>query len=138
MEERMSAGSYDRSLSFQAAEAALREGEASIAAGTACGGGTCPPPAPGGPDIWVADPECDNTPTAGVWTAATALPAPSGPVARTVYAIERVGPAPPPNNPGCGLDGDTSCMVDYFRITACSGDPAAGRAMTILQSNYTP
>ncbi len=139
MEERMSAGSYDRSLSFQSAEVALREAEASIAAGTACGG-TCPPPVAGGPDIWVTDPECDNTPTAGVWTPVKAATyALIGAKAiRPVYAIERVGPAPPPNNPGCGLDGDNSCLVDYFRITACSGDPANGRAMTILQSNYTP
>jgi len=138
MEERMSAGSYDRSLSFQAAETALREAEATFAAGPPCGG-TCPPPVPGGPDIWVTDPECDNTPTAGVWTPiSAAIYAQMGRAVRPVYAIERVGPAPPPNNPGCGLDGDNSCMVDYFRITACSGDPVAGRAMTILQTNYTP
>lgn len=133
MEERMSAGSLDRSLSFQAAETALREAEAAIVAGTHCGGGTCPRPAPDTPEIWETDPECNNV---GLWTAATSVV--SDRAIAPVYTIELMGPAPPPNNPGCGLDGNTSCMVDYFRITACSGDPANGRAMTILQSNYTP
>ena len=91
MEERMSAGSYDRSLSFQGAEAALREAEASIAAGTRCGGGACPRPLSGGTDIWVSDPECDD---AGIWT--TAVTVLGGPVEQPVYAIELMGPAPPP------------------------------------------
>lgn len=131
MEERMSAGSYDRSLSFQAAEAALREGEASIVAGTRCSSGACPRPAAGTADIWVTDPTCAD-PT--IWTPVTAALQSNSPP--TVYAIELLGPAPPPNEPGCGLDGDTSCMVDFYRITACSGDPANGRAQTILQSNF--
>lgn len=131
MEERMSAGSYDRSLSFQAAEAALREGEASVIDGTRCSSGACPRPAAGAADIWVTDPACTN---AALWTPITAALAPHTPP--TVYAIELLGPAPPPNQPGCGLDGDTSCMVDFYRITACSGDPANGRAQTILQSNF--
>lgn len=135
MEERMSAGSYDRSLSFQAAEAALREAEAALASGGLCVPATsCPRPLPNGPDVWeVAGFNCSP---GGIWTAAAA---PVGARAITpVYTVELMGPAPPPNNPGCGLDGDTSCMVDYFRITACSGDPASGRAVTILQSNFTP
>lgn len=133
MEERMSAGSFDRSLSFQAAETALREAEATIAKGTQCGGKPCPRPKADDPEIWENDPECNN---AGVWTTATSKI--SDKAVTPVYAIELMGPAPPPNNPGCGLDGNNSCMVDYFRITACSGDPGNGRAMTILQSNYTP
>jgi type IV pilus assembly protein PilX len=135
MEERMSAGSYDRSLSFQAAEAALREAEAGLAAGTLCPDASpCPRPNPAGPDVWeVAGFNCS---AGGVWTAAATTLGPRA--VAPVYTIELMGPAPPPNNPGCGLDGDMSCMVDYFRITACSGDPGAGRSVTILQSNYTP
>ena len=48
-----------------------------------------------------------------------------------------MGPVPPPWNPGCGKNPNDKCqMLDTYRVTACSGDPANGRAMTILQTTF--
>src|SRR5690606_11716476 len=53
LEERMTANMFDRSLGFQAAEAALRQGEvvaaglAALPTGTTCTNGVCPPPTNG-------------------------------------------------------------------------------------------
>ena len=69
LEERMSANMFDRSLGFQAAESALREGEALVAAGptvpgTGCTAGVCATPVATDPDRWT-----DATFTG--WAAAT-------------------------------------------------------------------
>lgn len=63
LEQRMSANLFDRSLAFQAAEAALREGEARVASiapasvfpVSGCADGLCAPPDANDPDRWMVD-----------------------------------------------------------------------------------
>lgn len=135
MEERMSGNLTDRSLAFQAAEAALREGEA-IAAGNPAfpaagcdGNGLCAKPDPtvaGYIDRWL-DPAF-----AGWHDATVAL----GPLmtAKPQFFIELMGPAP--NWPGCDqvTPQHPSCMTPRYRITARS--QSADRAQVVLQSSY--
>lgn len=130
LEERMSGASYDRSLSFQAAESALRVGEAALRANpdTACSGSRCNPP----PNV---DPICGVG--AGWMNAAVAL---TGNVVAPQYRIDFLGRAPPPINPGCGLGplgNKDPCMVRVFLVTACSGVQGGDRAVTMLKSNFT-
>lgn len=130
LEERMSANMFDRSLGFQAAESALREGEALVAAGptvpgTGCTAGVCATPVATDPDRWT-----DATFTG--WAAATsnlgALPAPAS------YFVEFMGDAP--TWPGCDrkFPVDPLCMAPRYRVTARS--TAADRADVILQTNF--
>lgn len=139
MEERMAGGSLDRSVSFQAAEAALRAGEAQISGYTdpssqfpasGCNSaGLCASPAANDADRWAGIDCQEGAPWQTVAIADSKAETPR-------YIIERMGPIPPPWNPGCGLGGDPCQMIDSYRITACSGDPANGRAITLLQTNY--
>lgn len=135
LDERMSGGLYDRSLAFQAAEAALREAEAVIAGGppafpaSGCAAGLCMPidraANPDAPDRWM------DTSFTG-WTQAADLA--DGRSVRPEYFVEQMGPAP--NWPGCDQEVPmhASCMTPRFRITARSTQ--AGRSSVILQSNY--
>lgn len=130
LQERMSGASYDRSLSFQAAESALRVGEAAVRANpdTACNGARCTAP----PN---ADPVCGAG--AGWMNAAVAL---TSNVVAPQYRIDFLGKAPPPSNPGCGLGAlgnNDPCMVRVFLVTACSGVQGGDRAVTMLKSNFT-
>ena len=131
LEERMSANMYDRSLGFQAAESALREGEDLAATNPAdpgagvCTGGVCGTPVAANPDRWT-DPSFTG------WRNATnnlgTLPAPSS------FIVEFMGEAP--TWPGCDrqIPVPALCMAPRFRITARS--TAADRAQVILQSNF--
>lgn len=130
LEERMSANMYDRSLGFQAAESALREGEALAATNptvpsSGCVGGVCALPVATDPDRW-SDPDFTT------WQIATsdlgALPAPAS------YIVEYMGEAP--SWPGCDRQIPTPalCMAPRFRITARSTAP--DRASVILQTNF--
>lgn len=136
MEERMSASLYDRGLMFQAAEAALREGEAR--AGTtkssqyvdACTGGLCATPNPTRADAYVdrwllATPPYVN----GAVVTSGSLSVTPG------YFIEYMGQAP--NWPGCDreIPIQPGCMGPRYRITARA--MAAGRSQVLLQSSYT-
>ena len=137
LEERMGANALDRSLAFQAAEAALREGEARLTAAPApvfpaagCVAGLCAAPVPvaGVPDRWL-DPAFAGWTNAVVNLGASAAIQPQ-------YFIESLGNAV--NTPGCdeGDPPDPQCFSPRFRVTARS--TAAGRSQIILQSNFAP
>ena len=139
MEERMSAALFDRGLSFQAAEAALREGEARVAAtGRAgfpavdtglCNGNLCdmPTAAQLGTGTYVARADRDGA----HWAAAAAVGALT---ATPQYFIEYMGQAP--SWPKCDseIPQHASCLKSRYRITARS--TAADRAQVVLQTNY--
>ena len=139
LEERMGANALDRSLAFQAAEAALREGEARLTAAPApvfpaagCVAGLCAAPVQvaGVPDRWL------NPAFAGWFNAAVNLGASAA--IQPQYFIESLGNAI--NTPGCELalpgEEDPQCYSPRFRVTARS--TAAGRSQIILQSNFAP
>jgi type IV pilus assembly protein PilX len=131
LEEKMAANTVDRSLSFQAAEAALREAESLLAgamppapaAGSACVAGVCGAPPPGAPPRWL------NANFTG-WQAGTATV--SGPITVTPqYFIEYLG-STFPCNPN---DSSSTATCKRYRVTARS-DAGAGRAVVMLQSIY--
>lgn len=142
MEERMSAYMYDRSLAFQATEAALREAEAVISAATEAGqfigvdctaiGAVCPSVpvttwSTGGAD-WVAMQETDvlsdlagGTPQYYIELMRRFAPSPTG-----------AGGSASSNQYG-GLGNPPDGAV--YRVTARSHDPANdGRALVVLQA----
>lgn len=137
LEERMSANMFDRSLAFQAAETALREGEALAALpatranvpdpGEPCVGGLCPTPDASQPDRWL------DGAFAGWVSAGTDV---SALAATPQFFVEYMGDAP--TWPGCDLVDEANmsplCMRPRYRITARS--QAADRASVILQSNF--
>ncbi|MFN7120675.1 MAG: PilX N-terminal domain-containing pilus assembly protein [Hydrogenophaga sp.] len=138
LEERMTANTFDRSISFQGAEAALKQAEAFVeankalatlqpAAGTACSAanGVCGAPNPATLERWL-----DNT--SPPWFDATAL-ANGGISITPQYMIEYLG-----NGFTCspGVTGSaTNCS--RYRITARS-NAGADRSVVILQSIYAP
>lgn len=135
MEERMSANTLDRSLSFQAAEAALREGE-SVAAGkpllpaAGCDKGICAKPDPAAAPVW--DDEA-------VWAAAPEAVVKLGnKTAKPRYIVELLADDVPPKG-SCTTSGDvseTTCsgIERRYRITARS--EAEGRASVMLQTIF--
>ncbi len=141
MNQRMSANTYERNISLQAAESALREGEAVVAAGTlpsssftsSCTGGLCsqPVPAVGTADRWAQ-------PTFAAWQNGTTLASDANMTPQ--YFIELMGTAP--NWPGCDQEVpmNPNCLTPRYRITARNLNPAAAgngdRALVVLQSNY--
>lgn len=138
LEERMSANLLDRSYSFQAAEAALREGEAlaqlpatfAAVPSSGCTNGICALPVATATDRWL-----DGSFVA--WRAATAANR-SATATPAEFIVEYAGMGETwvgcrRNTPISGL-----CMRPRFRITARSLDTvvANGRAAVILQTNY--
>ncbi|WP_407354582.1 PilX N-terminal domain-containing pilus assembly protein [Luteimonas sp. R10] len=135
LEERMSANMLDRNLAFQAAEAALREGEELAgqpdtrdnvpAAG--CSNGLCAIPDASLQDRWL-DSSFDGWETASIDVGALAV-APE-------YFVEYMGDAP--TWPGCDQLDEASisplCLRPRYRITARS--QADDRAAVILQTNF--
>jgi type IV pilus assembly protein PilX len=131
LEERMTANMLDRSLGFQAAESALREGEelaqtVPVVPAAGCTAlGSCATPDAALIDRW-------QDPGFAGWVAATddlgALPAPAA------YFIEFMGQAP--TWPGCdrAIPIPDLCLAPRFRVTARSTAP--DRADVLLQSNY--
>lgn len=137
LEERMTANTFDRSISFQAAEAALKQAEALVqaqaalavmqpAAGTPCDAatGVCGAPAQPETEIWL-----DNTTP---WFNATTLD--NGGISITPqYIIEFLG-----NGFTCSPGQAGSAMnCSRYRITARS-NAGADRSVVILQSIYAP
>lgn len=136
LEERMSANLFDRSLSFQAVEAALREAEGLVnkenpQAGfpaSGCTAGLCAKPVvtSGATPRWL-DSSFTGWQQVATWN-------PGSLTAKPDYFIEFMGLAPGwvgcnrlrPRNP--------QCMKPRFRITARS--VATGRAQVMLQSTY--
>lgn len=135
LEERMTANLLDRSLAFQAAEAALREGEVVAAnpatraavPGSGCSNGICSLPDASQPDRWLAS-GFDS------WRDATTD---VGELAVTPeFFIEYMGDAP--TWPGCDLVDESNrsplCLRPRYRITARS--EGAERATVLLQTNF--
>lgn len=131
LEEKMAANQFDRSLAFQAAEAALRQAEARVladqpVAGGQCNAGVCPPPDPAAAlDRW-------NDPAFSGWEAATVtLDTLAG--AAPEYLIEYLGATFPcdPANPST-----SSSDCKRYRITARSRPDGDQRASVMLQSVY--
>lgn len=135
MEERMSSNLYDRSLSFQAVEAALRQGEGLAAtsqptdfpaSGACSAAGRCP---------ILTDPAATLMTSGGVaatWSRDAALN--DAQTAVPQYIVENMGEAP--NWPGCDreIPQQATCMSPRYRVTASS--TGIERAQVILQTNY--
>lgn len=132
MQARISGTSYDRSLGFQASEAALRQAErradsttdADIPA-TGCSAGVCAKPALGDTPRWL-----DSGFTA--WQPATAAAPADAPTPEAI--IEDMGQAP--NWLGCEseIPRQPNCLTRRYRISARS--TAEGRASVVVQSQY--
>ncbi len=135
MEERMTANLYDRSLSFQAAESALRQGEA-LARATAvatvpssgCSNGVCSVPAATAADRWL------DTSFNGWRSASNDLADSNTPMPDARFIVEYMGMTP--TWPACDrkVPVDALCLAPRFRITAISDDD--GRAVALLQTTY--
>lgn len=143
MQERMSANLRDRSLAFQAAEAALREAQDTVLGAA---------PVAGDPNItwdnWVATTQTCNarglcpTGAAARWTAGPTLGSSPNPTASSQYWMEDLGVAPgeadPDNNCLVHLREASSnppanCQSRMFRTNARSR--ADGRAEVVVQAN---
>ena len=145
MQERMTGNLYDRSLAFQAAEAALREGERYVlenaphAPVSACdSSGNCAKPESGEEPVWKDADNWDNAHTAedghGHVIEIGDLPVPPQ------FLIEVLADNMPEVNicESTAIDPDAPCYAGpeglRYRITARSGEE--GRAVVILQSVY--
>ncbi len=147
--QRISGNFYDRSIAFQAAEAALQSAAALLQSGTtpdrvcAAGGGVCSAnpfdTASGG---FTGTPH--TVPTSGVGAFTMASNATQG---QPQYIIEDMGAwVDPSSNTNCNQTANayqygsncTSPTVEYYRITARSGDPKVigDRAVVTLQAMY--
>jgi len=135
LEERMTANLYDRSLSFQAVESALRQGEA-LAKVTAvasvpasgCSDGVCSTPVATDADRWL------ESGFDGWQDATNDLSDSNTPMPDAKYIVEYMGEAP--TWPGCDrkVPIDPLCLAPRFRITAQSSED--GRSTVMLQTNY--
>jgi type IV pilus assembly protein PilX len=128
--EKSTSNLYDRSLGFQASEAALREAEAVIIltnptfpASGGCTNGICSAPTGSSADVWTSNSGW-RTATVSVGTT-TAAPQ---------FIIEPAGQKEKTRD--CVALGGTEdeCLAPVFRITARS--TAADRAQVILQANF--
>ncbi|MGO1069175.1 pilus assembly PilX family protein [Lysobacter sp. CA199] len=151
LEERMSAGMYDRSLAFESAERALREGERMVDAAVKQSRTI-------GQDCTISNATCPSVPAdtyggaviacggveAACWTSAsTASSDPKVPIAGTPqYYVEFMGRRTTADDLGVsggnpyepGSAPETN--VAYYRVTARSHDPRQhqDRAVVVLQS----
>lgn len=135
MEERMSGGARDRGLAFQAAEAALREGELLAATKPAlpaagCLKGLCAKPDPKAAPVWENE---------AVWTDANQTVVTLGDqTVKPKFIVELLANNIPPKS-SCTTknvigEGGCSGTESRYRITALSR--ADGRAEVMLQSIY--
>lgn len=145
LQERMAANLYDRSLAFQAAEAALREGERwvrenrpKLAAGTCDSSGSCGRPDPDDPPVWENDDVWKNAHDVGD-EHGHVIEVGDLPVAPQ-FIVELLADNMPEVNvcESTAIDPDAPCYSGpeglRYRITARSGEP--GRAVVVLQSVY--
>ncbi len=138
LQEKMSGGQFDRSLSFQAVEAAMREAEARIEINptpvfpstATCAAGLCATPLAGAANRWDL-----ASPPVGTWATATSDVTQSGLTVAPVYMIEYMGKSPKFLTTVGTSNQEEAETVNVFRITARSSQ--ANRATIILQSNYT-
>lgn len=135
MQEMMAGATLDRAMAFQAAEAALREGEllaekASTSWPTGCTNGLCGEPDPAMLPVWRSD---------AVWASARAAEFdPVGNAIRPKLIVELLADNVPQAG-SCTTAGDISdesCSgrEKRYRVTARSG--GEGRANVMLQSIY--
>ncbi|MBK6436781.1 MAG: hypothetical protein IPF83_13665 [Rhodanobacteraceae bacterium] len=139
MGERMSAGIYDRSISFQAAGAALREAEALIALKPVfptsdCNAGLCAQRV----DLAASDTMRWEDSTVAWREAVSNLNVDNSGtsiVADPEYLIEAMGIAP--NWPGCDreIPINEKCMSPRYRVSARSAE--ADRARVVLQASVS-
>ena len=136
MEERMSANVLDRSLSFQAAEAALREGESvavdkdTVWPASGCTKGVCGKPDPAAAPVWDDEAVWADAPEAVVTL--------GDKTAKPRFIVELLADDVPPKGT-CTTSGDvseTTCsgIERRYRVTARS--EAEGRASVMLQTIY--
>ena len=133
LEERMTSNLLDRSLSFQVAEAGLREAEATLTPFPAtsafpnagCVNGMCARPVPTDRERWAPDSGFNAWRTASISDPNTAAPR---------YIIEEMEPGP--NWIDCEKAGEIHplCFTPRARITVLSQQ--AGRASVTLQTIY--
>ena len=148
MQERIIGNTKDRDLALQAAEAALRDAEADIAANISattvfannCTAGLCTPPTQrtvvsplpvdqqAGFD-WATSAQVRKY---GQFTAAAALP---GLASQPVYVIEKLGYLGTPSGESMGIGAEPSAPGVGYRITARATGARAGTVVT-LQSIY--
>ncbi len=130
LEERMTSNLLDRSLSFQVAEAGLREAEATLipmpvfpAAG--CVNGLCARPLPTARERWAPDSGFNAWRTASVSNANTDAPR---------YIVEEMGEGP--NWRDCDRLSPIHplCLTPRYRVTVLSQQ--AGRASVTLQTIF--
>jgi type IV pilus assembly protein PilX len=136
LEERMSASMMDRSLSFQAAEAALREGEALAATkppvpAAGCSNGVCAIAMPVDAPRWL---------DAAVWAGAREAQVQLGALtARPKYIVELLAdnvPAKGSCTSSEDVSPDAACTGTEHRYRITARSEAQGRAVVMLQSNY--
>lgn len=149
MEERMSAGTVDRSMAFQSAESALREAEAAIHAARQVGNSI-------GYDCDVAGVVCPTVPSnaqlntgacmAGTFecwvTASDAAEVGTLSAGRPQYYIEYMGQRTSSDEFGLGDSANENQygggggvpMAAFYRVTARSNNPAPERSVVVLQS----
>lgn len=143
LQQKMTSNYYDREMAFQAAEAALRQGEAAV---TASAGGLA-----GYRDCQststikcVPDPFNDTTVTPTQVSSTTSFSTLLGAGNKPLYVIEYLGKfnIPPPNVSqisNCSGYGPcaTQTQADFYRITARSGPTdVQGRATVTLQTVF--
>lgn len=137
LEERMAGNMRDRSLAFQAAEAALRDGErllAQVALPAFDGSnGLYQAPAVGDPPVWM---QADGRPQdAAFWNAngRTYAGTVAGVAAQPRYVIEEIARLP---GPGESVEAGTPIPdITYYRVTARATGGSA-TAVVVLQSTY--
>lgn len=144
MQERMASNLYDRSLAFQAAEAALREGERFVLESSpkptaiGCTSGNCTKPEAGDTPVWQDE---------DIWEDAHSTADGHGHVIQIgdlpvppTFLVELLADDMPEVNlcESTAIDPDAPCYSGpeglRYRITARSGEE--GRAVVILQSVY--
>jgi type IV pilus assembly protein PilX len=143
MQERMASNLYDRSLAFQAAEAALREGERFVLEAPpkpvgGCTAGNCSKPESGDAPVWQDEDIWDDAHSAddghGHVIQIGDLPVPP------TFLVELLADDMPEVNicESTAIDPDAPCYAGpeglRYRITARSGEE--GRAVVLLQSVY--
>ena len=144
MQERMASNLYDRSLAFQAAEAALREGERFVLEhspkppASGCDKGNCAKPDPTKTPAWQVEDNWDTAHSAddgdGHVIDIGTLPVPPQ------FLVELMADDMPEVNlcASTAIDPDAPCYAGpeglRYRITARSGE--AGRAVVFLQSVF--
>lgn len=121
MQERMSVNQRDLTESFNAAEIALRAGEATLMANPLGFVGAAPLAV--NPFMW-NPPQDTNDPS---WVGATAVPGPANVFRNPVFHIAEAGVICPPG-------GDSSSVCDELYVVTASGVGRQAGTFTVLQS----